>query len=1154
MVKGAFTIITTIFVRSNLLSMRLIIICLVVFICPRAMAQTPVPMFYQPNLTYTENFDSIATWTDGFVSGAGANRFGSLLAQGTATIPDPTRITTATDVFRTGLSSGGIQKGTIQPTPTNSIVLLVTGTTNNSSATAIDFFMNFTGVDAGTISFDWNEVGNSTGNRTATFKLYASVDGSTFTELTGASVTVTNNVFTSGSITNLALPATFNNNANARLRLYYYNSNGGSTGSRPKFNIDNWKVTAVPNVACATPASQPSSLTFGTITDTTIAVNFANNGTNTDEYLVVASTSNSLTSMPVNGQVYNVGDNVGDGTVMYRGFNTNFIAKGLNQTTTYYFFIFALKSVCIGGPMYLTANPLTGNATTVAGYPPCILPASQPSNLIFPTIAINSISGSFTAAPSDEYLVLQSTSPTLSANPINGAIYYLNDSIGNAKVVQRSNNLSFTANGLQPITQYYFYVFSLNSVLCSVGPVYNLVSPLTANATTLPLPPCTTPISQATNLTFNASATAISGAFTPVVSADDYLVIRSLSPTLSSLPLDNTNYVIGDNLGGGIVVSNSSVTSYLTTGLTSGTTYYFYIFSANKNCSGGTKYLTTNPLTANIATLSGGANNVYFGTLHSHSDYSDGNQDNPGYTPAQNYNYAMSSQCMDFLGISEHNHYSSNNNPGTLLSNYHLGINQAASFNISNPNFVALYGMEWGVISNGGHVLVYGNGMDNLFGWETNAGGTLGNNYDVYVPQSTYTGATGLFKIINDNIATNTFASLAHPNFSDYNNIANIAYNASADTAISIAALESGPASSTNTSYSEPASSFNHIFYYLTMLSKGYHIGAAIDHDNHNTTFGRTTYSRTGVVAQSLSKTNIIKGYRNMNTYATQDCDIKVDFSINTKIMGSIFSDRYAPNIFAKLTDATTSLTNARIRLMYGVPGSGFWATKIDSAVGSTLSITDNNLANLATGYYYLDIINGSSRIVTSPIWYTRNDGTVVPVTFSSFSVQKQNNTVQLNWTTQQEVNSSHFIIQKSTDGKNWMDVDKIIATGNSSTPKNYQAFDLKPANGINYYRLKQVDKDGKTELSVVRSVSFKNTFKISVSPNPAKDFITVKKVMSSSRAYTLQIINENGFIVKQMQTNSAITVMDISNVSNGIYFIKVIDGESTTVQKCIKQ
>ncbi|MGY0040084.1 hypothetical protein [Pedobacter sp. NJ-S-72] len=141
--------------------------------------------------------------------------------------------------------------------------------------------------------------------------------------------------------------------------------------------------------------------------------------------------------------------------------------------------------------------------------------------------------------------------------------------------------------------------------------------------------------------------------------------------------------------------------------------------------------------------------------------------------------------------------------------------------------------MEWGVISGGGHVIVYG--IDSLIGWEP------GEN-QIYVPKSTYTGNAGLFKVINRH-GLNAIATLAHPNTTDFNNISST-YDNSADSAIVGAALESGPAFSTNLTYSDPASSMSYLSYYNRMLARGYHLGATIDHDNHNMTFGRHTRAR----------------------------------------------------------------------------------------------------------------------------------------------------------------------------------------------------------------------------------------------------------------------------------------------------------------------
>ena len=293
-------------------------ICLLIY--NAAAAQTPVPMASQPGLTYTEDFTDIANWTNNFAAGVGANRFSSVATGGATAIPSATKITASTATFQTTVppappsNSGGVHRGSDQIAPTTSIILLSTGTTDNTSSAAIDFYMDFTGVNAGTLSFDWATVFNSTGNRNGSLKVYASTDGISFTDVTAAFVTnFTNNVSAGGSISSVALPASFNNSPTARLRFYYHNGTGGTTGSRPKISIDNVTVTAVANTPCATPTAQPTALNFGTISSTSIAGSFTAASPAPNGYLTVISNNNNLTSLPVDGTNYNLGDNTGTG-------------------------------------------------------------------------------------------------------------------------------------------------------------------------------------------------------------------------------------------------------------------------------------------------------------------------------------------------------------------------------------------------------------------------------------------------------------------------------------------------------------------------------------------------------------------------------------------------------------------------------------------------------------------------------------------------------------------------------------------------------------------------------------------------------------------------------------------------------------------------
>jgi hypothetical protein len=1118
-------------------------------------------MAAQAGFNFTETFSDIANWSNAFITGAGANHFSGINISGSGAIPNGINITNNSTVFVPGNpgSSGGVQRGTEQIPATQSIVLLSTGPTDNSSSAAIDFYMDFTGLTAGNLSFDWASVNNSTGDRNGSLRVYSSTDGITFTELSLAAVlNFTNNILTSGSKTNIPLPASFNNNATARLRFYYHNGIGGTIGSRPKISIDNLNITATASSSCTSPTAAATGILFGSVTNSSIQGSFTAASPAPNGYLVVMSTNSSLTSNPVNGQTYGIGDNVGDGSVIALGNAINFSASTLAPSTIYYFYIFSMNNACNGGPLYNTTTVLSGSASTTAGLPFCAAPASQPTSLVFGAVTANSIQASFTANTADLYLVLKSTAAALTINPVNGTTYNPGDVLGNATVIQTSNATSFYTSGLTINTNYYFYVFSLNTLSCVNGPVYNTITPLAGNQSTLTIQPCATPATQPALLTFNASRNMISGAFAPVTGADNYLVLRSISSTLSTLPADNSDYNVGDNLGSEVVVSNSAANTFLTAALNPGTIYYFFIFASNRTCTGGTKYLTASPLTGNKTTTNDPANNYYFGTLHSHSSYSDGNKDNPAFIPTDDYNYAITSLCLDYLGISEHNHFSSPGNPGNKLSTYHLGISQANTFTAGHPNFVALYGMEWGVISGGGHVIVYGDGMDNLWGWETGSGGWgATNNYDVYVAKNDYTGANGLFKTVNDNIATNTFASLAHPNLTDFDNIANTAYNTVADNAITGMAIESGPSTSTNTTYSNPGSPMYYLWYYQALLAKGYHLGPVVDHDNHNTTFGHTTYSRTASIAPALTKTEIIKSYRNMNFYATQDCDIKVDFTINTKIMGSAFTDRYEPVISVTLTDATTSLSGAIIRIMYGVPGSGINAVQIASGTGSSLKFIDKGIANLATGYYYIDISNGASRIITSPVWYTRNDANgTTPVNLISFTATKQDQTSLLKWTTAQEQNSQSFIIERSANGTNWQAIANISAAGNSSTPMYYAARDLQPLKGMNLYRLQLVDRDNRTAYSLVRRVDFGRQYSYSIYPNPVTDLLQISTDNATAVSTQIQILDMQSRVVLQKSINSNQSIqLQTGNLSAGMYLLKIkpADGPET-VEKFLKK
>ena len=390
--------------------------------------------------------------------------------------------------------------------------------------------------------------------------------------------------------------------------------------------------------------------------------------------------------------------------------------------------------------------------------------------------------------------------------------------------------------------------------------------------------------------------------------------------------------------------------------------------------------------------------NTYYGNLHAHSAYSDGNKENANATPTDNYTYAHTALCFDFLGISEHNHFSSTNNPGMLLPLYAQGLQQAQAYTNAHPGFVALFGMEWGVISNGGHVVIYG--IDSLIGWETLS---TGNNYDIYVAKSDYQGTNGLFQKIVDRKNSNAFATLAHPNSSDYGNMLYGTYSAIADSAVVGVAVESGPAFSTDTTYSDAPSDMSFLSYYMQALAKGYHVGPTIDHDNHYMTFGKTNTSRLAILATQLNKSALLDAMRKRRFFATQDCDTKISLSIQQQVMGSSTSGTIAPTLTISASDPSSASAVPSITIMKGEPGSNQLATALKTITAFNATVTDTSLLSGKEAYYYLDVVINGKRSISAPIWYTRTVATnsVANLAPMDWDLEVKNpiiNTLQLQW------------------------------------------------------------------------------------------------------------------------------------------------------------
>lgn len=163
------------------------------------------------------------------------------------------------------------------------------------------------------------------------------------------------------------------------------------------------------------------------------------------------------------------------------------------------------------------------------------------------------------------------------------------------------------------------------------------------------------------------------------------------------------------------------------------------------------------------------------------------------------------------------------------------------------------------------------------------------------------------------------------------------------------------------------------------------------------------------------------------------------------------------------------------------------------------------------------------------------------PVKLASFEVSKKTDNALLNWVTVSEENNRGFNIEHSIDGKNWTTIGFIPTKskdGNSSGILNYSFTDQKPVKGINYYRLKQVDIDGKVEYSTIQKVTFGGlNSTVLIYPNPAKNHVVIEGLNSRTE---IEIINALGQVIHLETTLSNSLNLKTDQFPAGMYYINI--------------
>lgn len=187
---------------------------------------------------------------------------------------------------------------------------------------------------------------------------------------------------------------------------------------------------------------------------------------------------------------------------------------------------------------------------------------------------------------------------------------------------------------------------------------------------------------------------------------------------------------------------------------------------------------------------------------------------------------------------------------------------------------------------------------------------------------------------------------------------------------------------------------------------------------------------------------------------------------------------------------------------------------------------------------------NGNARSLTPRMGVWEVNGTLA-VSLLSFTGIATGNTAVLQWTTASETDHHYFELQRSQDGISFSTIATISGLGNSSNGHLYSYSDMQPLSSINYYRLKQVDNNGRITYSAIISIiNGKDNQQLTAFPNPVTNGVLH---ISLQAAAVVKCYNSMGLLVFTKYIGAGTHSIDVNKFSKGIYFLSA-NAKSTMI------
>jgi len=357
---------------------------------------------------------------------------------------------------------------------------------------------------------------------------------------------------------------------------------------------------------------------------------------------------------------------------------------------------------------------------------------------------------------------------------------------------------------------------------------------------------------------------------------------------------------------------------------------------------------------------------------------------------------------------------------------------------------------------------------------------------------------------------------------------------------------------------------FDGIIYQQCLVSSNGYItfpGCYSTHDGNDADAGG--YSPWSINAAAPNNTD---APQNAIMLTWQDIDPSVSGTIRTQTVGTApnrifivkFDDiaMYSSSCNSMLYSAQLMLYETTNVIEFHITEKTTCTTWNSGAAILGLNSFDGTTAVVPAGYNYPDqwsVPSGSSEAHRfTPSCPTCN--VVLSSSLTDFSGEVLHQGNQLQWSTTNERDLSHFVVEKSTDAQSFSELDVVQATGNSSSVQNYNMLDPDNTTALAYYRIGLVDIDNQISYSPTIALQRKHTTStnVNVYPNPAKGGEITLQLKGKAQIKEIRLINSLGqetVVPSSYQSNQQV-MLNTSNLLKGTYMLEVQLDDNTTVYK----